>query len=208
VPAPKPLSRDRILRAAFDHADEHGLDAVTMRSIAGRLGVEAMSLYHHVPNKKAILDGLVDLMVQVAELPTGDVTPEQWIRGAAKGLRALGRQHPRLVPLLSTRSVPLFDPRAAEPFEAGLAAFTRAGDGVGAAYAALQAVLVSLLAMTQLEAIDALGEGLPEASSVGELDAARFPLLQQIDDVAAGLDDFWRTLVDALVKGLDNRLTS
>jgi AcrR family transcriptional regulator len=208
VPAPTPLSRDRILRAAFDHADEHGLDAVTMRSVAGRLGVEAMSLYHHVPNKKAILDGLVDLLIQVAELPTGQVTPEQWIRGAGQGLRALGRQHPRLVPLLGTRSVPLFDPRAAEPFEAGLAAFTRAGAELGRAYAALQTVLVSLLAMTQLEAVAALESAPPEASGVGQLDAERFPLLHGIDDDAAGLDDFWRTLVETLVRGLDNGLTA
>ena len=203
MPAPKPLSRERILRAAFDHADEHGLDAVTMRSVAGRLGVEAMSLYHHVPSKKAMLDGLVDLLVQVAELPTGDVTAEEWVRGAARGLRALGQQHPRLVPLLGTRSVPLFDPRAAEPFEAGLAALVKGGRDLGGAFAALQAVLVSLLAMTQLEATSALDSEAPEASSVEGLDAERFPLLHQIDDDAAGLDQFWDTLVGALVKGLD-----
>jgi AcrR family transcriptional regulator len=208
VPAPKALSRDRILQAAFDLADEQGLEAVTMRSVAAQLGVEAMSLYHHVPNKKAVLDGLVDLLVQVAELPSGDVTPEQWVRGAVHGLRALGRQHPRLIPLLGTRSVPLFDPKAAEPFEAGLSAFTRAGADLGQAYAALQVVLVSVLAMTQLEAVAVLGaDDEQEASSVGELDAERFPLLHLIDDEAGGLDDFWRVLEVALVKGLDS-LTS
>ena len=207
MPASKPLSRDRILRAAFEHADEHGLEAVTMRSIAGRLGVEAMSLYHHVPSKKAILEGLVDLMVQVAELPTGEVTAEEWVRGAARGLRELGRRHPRLVPVMSTRSVPLTDPRAAEPFEAGLAAFMAAGYDLARAFAALQTVLVSLLAMTQLEAVDALESTPPEASSVAELDATRFPLLHQIDDDVAGLDDFWATLETALVKGLDTLTT-
>jgi len=207
VPAPKPLSRERILRAAFDHADEHGLAAVTMRSVAGRLGVEAMSLYHHVPSKKAVLDGLVDLLVQVAELPSGDVTAEEWVRGAARGLRELGARHPRLVPLFSSRAVPLTDPAAAEPFESGLAAFMRSGYDVAGAYAAIQTVLVSLLAMTQLEAISALETEAPEASSVGSLDEARFPLLHQVSDDLAGLEEFWDTLVEVLVKGLD-RLTT
>ncbi|GAC1610925.1 MAG: hypothetical protein NVS3B26_20510 [Mycobacteriales bacterium] len=53
-----------------------------MRAVAGRLGVEAMSLYHHVPSKQAMIDGLVDLLVQVAALPTGHTTAEEWIRAA------------------------------------------------------------------------------------------------------------------------------
>ena len=56
-----PLNRDRILAAAVEIADERGVGAVTMREVASRLGVEAMSLYNHVANKDDILDGMVDL---------------------------------------------------------------------------------------------------------------------------------------------------
>ena len=52
-----PLTRDRVLGAAMDLADEDGIDALTMRRLADQLGVEAMSIYHHLPNKSAILDG-------------------------------------------------------------------------------------------------------------------------------------------------------
>jgi AcrR family transcriptional regulator len=58
-----PLSRERVLRAAVDLADEGGLDALTMRGLARRLGVEAMSLYHHVSNKEAILDGVTEVVI-------------------------------------------------------------------------------------------------------------------------------------------------
>jgi AcrR family transcriptional regulator len=59
----EPLSRDRVLAAAMAIADGEGLRAVTMRRVAAELRVEAMSLYHHVPGKDALLDGLVDAIV-------------------------------------------------------------------------------------------------------------------------------------------------
>jgi AcrR family transcriptional regulator len=58
-----PLSRERVLRAAVELADERGIDSLTMRTLAQRLGVEAMSLYNHVANKEQILDGMVDVVV-------------------------------------------------------------------------------------------------------------------------------------------------
>ena len=201
--AARPLSRERVLRAAFAIADKRGLDAVTMRSVAAKLNVEAMSLYHHVPSKKAMLNGLVDLLVQVADLPRGDVTAEEWIRGSAEGLRALARKHPRLVDLLSSRTVPLDDPEAARPFEAGLAAFMRTGRDLAQAFAAVQAVALSLLAMTHLEAVAVLDPGAAsEASGVDALPADEFPLLHQVSATGTELDHFWQTLVDGLVRGL------
>lgn len=67
-----PLSRDRILTAAVEIADERGVGAITMRAVASRLGVEAMSLYNHVANKDDILDGMADLVAGQFDLP-GDV---------------------------------------------------------------------------------------------------------------------------------------
>jgi AcrR family transcriptional regulator len=60
----EPLSRERVLQGAVALADDQGLDAVTMRNLAESLGVEAMSLYYHVENKSALLDGVVDAVVQ------------------------------------------------------------------------------------------------------------------------------------------------
>lgn len=57
-----PLSRERVLGAAVDLADNEGISSVTMRRLAENLGVEAMSLYYHVANKEALLDGMVDVI--------------------------------------------------------------------------------------------------------------------------------------------------
>ena len=54
------LTREKILSAAVDLADENGIDALSMRALAKRLGVEAMSLYNHVSNKDDLLAGLAD----------------------------------------------------------------------------------------------------------------------------------------------------
>lgn len=67
-----PLSRERILRTAAALADADGLDALTMRSLAADLHVEAMSLYNHVDSKDDLLDGMVELVAdEVTEPPEG-----------------------------------------------------------------------------------------------------------------------------------------
>ncbi len=58
----KPLTRERVLRAAMALADRDGIEALSMRRLAQSLGVEAMSLYNHVRNKEDALDGLVELV--------------------------------------------------------------------------------------------------------------------------------------------------
>ena len=66
-----PLTRERVLQTAVDLADSGGIDALTIRRLAEQLGVEPMSLYYHVPNKEAILDGIVDLVFAEVEGATG-----------------------------------------------------------------------------------------------------------------------------------------
>ncbi len=58
---PKPgLTLDRIVAAGVAVADEHGLGAVSMRAVAKRLGVGAMSLYRYVPGKAELLDLMLE----------------------------------------------------------------------------------------------------------------------------------------------------
>lgn len=65
-----PLDRARILQAAVTIADHDGIDSLTMRKLANALGVEAMSLYYHVANKEALLEGMVDTVVGEIALPS------------------------------------------------------------------------------------------------------------------------------------------
>ena len=76
----KPLSRQQILEAALAIADEHGIDALSMRKLGQQLGFEAMSLYNHVANKDDLLDGMLDLVLAEMEAPR----PEDGLAGIRK----------------------------------------------------------------------------------------------------------------------------
>ena len=64
------MSRERVLRAAVQLADEAGIESLSMRKLAKELGVEAMTLYYYVANKDEILDGMVDLVAAEMESPS------------------------------------------------------------------------------------------------------------------------------------------
>lgn len=109
--APRPgrparMSRDRILRQAVDLADDAGLEAVTMRTLAHRLGAEAMSLYRHVANKEDLLDGMVDLVYEEIELPDADAAWRPALRARAVSARAVLVRHPWAIALMESRLRP------------------------------------------------------------------------------------------------------
>jgi AcrR family transcriptional regulator len=98
-----PLNRDRILAAAVEIADERGVGAITMRAVASRLGVEAMSLYNHVANKDDILDGMADLVAEQFDLPQDvDSWREAMRRRAVSAHQVFGR-HPWAPMLFDSR---------------------------------------------------------------------------------------------------------
>ncbi|WP_141584770.1 TetR/AcrR family transcriptional regulator [Actinomadura sp. WMMA1423] len=86
-----PLSRRRVLRAAVALADRDGLDSLTMRRLAQEVGVEAMSLYHHVANKGAVYDGLVEAVLDeiMAAVEAADAPPPEQDWRAALRARIL-----------------------------------------------------------------------------------------------------------------------
>ncbi|MEV4073906.1 TetR/AcrR family transcriptional regulator [Nonomuraea fuscirosea] len=103
----RPLSRNLVLEAAVQVADRGGIEAVTMRRVAQELGVEAMSLYHHVPNKDAILDGVVDVVFTEIELPAaGCADWRDAIRARAGSARAVLARHTWALGLMDSRRNP------------------------------------------------------------------------------------------------------
>ena len=88
-----PLTKERVLRAAIDLADAGGIEALSMRRLAKELGVEAMSLYNHVANKDAILDGIIDAVVGEIELPPAGADWRAAIRQSAISARNVFVRH-------------------------------------------------------------------------------------------------------------------
>ena len=101
-----PLTSQRVLEAAVALADRGGIGSLSMRKLAQELGVEAMSLYHHVAGKDAILDGIVDVVFGEIELPAGEVDWKEAMRRRAVSAREALRRHPWATALMESRSTP------------------------------------------------------------------------------------------------------
>ena len=125
-----PLTRDRIVAAALHLADRAGLDAVTMRAVGAELGVEAMSLYKHVRDKAALLDGVVEAVLAEVELPTEGPWQAR-VRAIGHELRQAGLRHPNVFDLVVTRRIGSV--AALRPLDAVIGALREAGFDDGAA---------------------------------------------------------------------------
>ena len=100
------LSERRIIEAAATVADAGGIRAVSMRSVAKELGVEAMSLYHHVASKDALLDALVDWVFEQIDTPGVDDPWREAMVTRARSARSVLSQHPWALGMLESRPTP------------------------------------------------------------------------------------------------------
>ncbi|PSL01651.1 TetR family transcriptional regulator [Haloactinopolyspora alba] len=101
-----PLTRDRILRAALNYVDEHGLESLSMHKLGAELGVKGMSLYNHVAGKDDVLDGVVEtLWTEVEDAAPPDPDWHRGYRQFAHALRDVLHQHPNAAPLITARQV-------------------------------------------------------------------------------------------------------
>jgi TetR/AcrR family transcriptional regulator, tetracycline repressor protein len=92
------LSCGHILDAALGLVDEEGMDALTMRRLGAELGVNPMSIYHHLPGKDAVISGLVELVFSGIRVPYSDGSSWQdRVRAWAEAYRGLVHSHPNLV---------------------------------------------------------------------------------------------------------------
>jgi AcrR family transcriptional regulator len=106
-------------------ADEQGVTAVTMRAVASKLGVEAMSLYNHVANKDDILDGMIDLVVQEIDLPRDTDDWREAMRRRALAAHEVFGNHPWVPALMDSRESS--GPSRLRYFEWVLSTLMRAG---------------------------------------------------------------------------------
>jgi len=223
---PAGLDRDRILQAAVDFIDEHGLAMLTMRRLGASLGVEAMALYRYVPGREDLLDGVVDRVVETLfdnddgdDIYVGDHHGWQdYLMRLAHGVRRIALAHPAIFPLVASRPPaapwvrpPLRSLRMVESFLGTLTASGFSDQAAVAAYRAYSSFLLGhlLLEVTQLGAQVSLldqPEGDPEAQA--NTDLADFPALMRaepllsLDKSAAEFEEALENLLDRLERVL------
>jgi AcrR family transcriptional regulator len=112
--------------AAIALADERGLDAVSMRAVAERVGVTPMALYPHVGSKAALLDGMVTAILRdLSPLSRAEASWEDRLIDLARAGRAMTQQRPWVAMLMFSR--PSIEPDAARVTDAVYQALLDAG---------------------------------------------------------------------------------
>ena len=124
MPAKK-LTAERVIDGAVELADQIGVDALTIRKIAEEIGVKPMTIYHHVPNKEAIIDGMVDRVFAEIDLPPTDTDWRSAMLVRCRSMRTVLADHPWAAPLMETRTSP--GPATLTHHDAVLGCFRRAG---------------------------------------------------------------------------------
>jgi AcrR family transcriptional regulator len=116
----EPLTRERVVEAALRVMDTEGLEAVSMRRVAREVGVEAMSLYHHVDDKEDLLDGICEHVMAGFDFP--DLV-EDWAENCRRGARAWRRilqAHPGVMRLFAEQRGPIRSIDSMRPMEYAL----------------------------------------------------------------------------------------
>jgi AcrR family transcriptional regulator len=210
------LNREKVLDAALELASEEGLDGLSMRKLAKKLGVEAMSLYNHVTNKTDILDGIADRVYANIERPDPSLPWPERLKVTALSTYKVLKQHPA-VPMALARD-------QANPTTT--AALLPLDDMVGALF---EAGLDNVTAMQTLSALNALVFGSLMLSTAGferefsnraeaeqlepyrtKIDKSVIPNFSRLFDTIQNADPerAFEVALDLLISGLVTRTTS
>ena len=198
------LDPARIVREAIEQIDEQGLASFSMRSLAKRLGVDPMAIYHHLPSREAVLDAVVDELFRQADLPTEANGWQSWVRTAGARFADLAESHPRTFPLIAVRG-----PTKAEsllPLEALAAALLRGGFGTDEVFVLVQMFshYAISLAMNQLDAVVFGVE--PATITINEVSPEQFPTYFKADRANATPRRIFDRGLEALIGGLEAEL--
>jgi AcrR family transcriptional regulator len=200
------LSRDLVLDAAVALVDSDGLDRLSMRKLGAALDVEAMTLYHYLPNKAALLDGLVEWVLEhAASAPATDGLPwDETLRRYAGTLRTTLLGHPGVLPLFFTR--PAVTPQSLRAVERGLRVLSDAGFALSRALDMINALSIFVVghAMAEVGTAELSRRGGPgSAAALAQLDVSDLPLVTEAARLSEGVDDEARFqfALDALLHG-------
>ena len=178
-----------------------------MRRLGAELGVEAMSLYNHVPNKAALLDGIVETVINDIDLPTNITDWKACIREMANSYRKIANEHPNIVQLVATR--PFNTMPSLRPVEAGFEIFRQAGFDEQTSIHAFRTLAGFVTGYTLAETGALFGEATGDGQlTPADLPEDEFPRLREVGPYLASTDHDaeFEFGVDVLLTGLEAKL--
>jgi len=200
------LDRARIAAAAVALIDRDGLERFGVRRLAEALGVDPMSIYHHIKGKAALLDAASEaVLAEVADtLEAGGDGGGDWeelARRIARAYREVAFRHPHVVPLLATR--PQVSPVALSALERLVAAMRAAGlpDRV------IADVPLTLFGFLNGYLLAVVGGDPGGEPGVPPIDADRYPAMASVAPLLTGFGSAaeFERLLDTLVAGIVDR---
>ena len=201
------LTRSQIVSAAMTIVDRDGLQALTMRKLAGELGVGTMSLYYHVPDKSALYDLILDAGLSEVDLSADDPDAAVEIRvaGVAHAIRDALLSHPRAAIIAMSRS--LRTPTQIRPVELLLQILLDAGMPPAQAMQTVNVIGQYSLGVTAMYAshIDDSEYRDEREGDYTALTPEEFPAMFQVMVHPEGLGDWaadFEAGLSALIKGL------
>ena len=206
---PAKLSRDRLQAGALALVDRHGLSALSMRSLAARLGTAPMTLYNHVAHREDLEVLVVDAVVEKAVWSRTDHADwRDGVREIAIAMWCALRAHPQVIPLILTRRS-----RSAaviEVSEALLSALARSGRSGADLLIAFRSVQALIMGFAQVELAGPLSRAAGERPQAvirrfRSLPRERYPHLIEIATAATTSqpEDEFRAGLDLLLIGLE-----
>ncbi|MEV5957719.1 TetR family transcriptional regulator [Streptomyces sp. NPDC051987] len=207
-----PLTEAGIYAAALRLIDADGVEALTMRKLAAELDANPMSLYHHVPNREAVLRGVTRMVGAQFRTVTLENAPwQERIRLLAMDFRALAHRHPKLMVHSFSHQPDFIQPD--DPFWTALTAIVAAAgvprSGVAKIAALMIAVVIGVLtadvngALHQWSTVTPHG---PEADGNRAADAG--PGSPVAAPEGPDEDHMFRLVMDTLITGLESRLAA
>jgi len=198
----KGLTRDSLVKAALAIVDRDGLSALSMRKLGAELGVDPMAAYRHLPNKEALLDGVVEAVVSETAVDVDGSLPwQEQLRVLLNRYLAALLAHPNALPIIVARPL-----RTAGSLRMVEKAFEIMADaGVPLHDAALMINATGLLTVGLAMAASAPPRS-DDLNPFGELPAAEFPvLLEAIDtgQMAGGFDELLEFAVGSFLSRLE-----
>jgi len=148
------LSRDQVLDTAFEILESEGVERLTVRALAAKLGVAVTAIYWHVGGKRALLDGLVErIIAQLGPVHVRGRDPDERIMSIGRSLRQTLLRQPDLVAVVHRqgRTAALFQPARRVLVRELTAAGLGGAEAAMAVQAILNLVIGSVLVDRQLE---------------------------------------------------------